>query len=58
MAADYVEHGVGMYFILITCVDYSVSADVTMYQRDKTYIMTTKEGMPRMIGRTSPISHV
>ncbi|TFK84341.1 FAD/NAD(P)-binding domain-containing protein [Polyporus arcularius HHB13444] len=35
VAADYVEHGV----------------DVTMYQRDKTYIMTTKEGMPRMIGQ-------
>ncbi|KAI0364911.1 FAD/NAD-P-binding domain-containing protein [Pilatotrama ljubarskyi] len=34
IAADYVEHGV----------------DVTMYQRDSTYIMTTKEGMPRCVG--------
>ncbi|TFK84340.1 FAD/NAD(P)-binding domain-containing protein [Polyporus arcularius HHB13444] len=34
IASDYVEHGV----------------DVTIYQRDSTYIMTTKEGMPRMLG--------
>ncbi|EIW65342.1 FAD/NAD-P-binding domain-containing protein [Trametes versicolor FP-101664 SS1] len=33
IAADYVEHGV----------------DVTMYQRESTYIMTTKEGMPRTL---------
>ncbi|KAI0638753.1 FAD/NAD-P-binding domain-containing protein [Trametes polyzona] len=33
IAADYVAHGV----------------DVTMYQRDSTYIMTTKEGMPRVL---------
>ena len=41
IASDYVEHGV----------------DVTIYQRDSTYIMTTKEGMPRMLGRTYPASH-
>ncbi|KAI0653806.1 FAD/NAD-P-binding domain-containing protein [Cubamyces menziesii] len=34
ICADYVEHGV----------------DVTMYQRDTTYIMSTKEGMPRVFG--------
>ncbi|KAI0697450.1 FAD/NAD(P)-binding domain-containing protein [Cytidiella melzeri] len=33
IAADYYEHGV----------------DVTMWQRGKTYIMTTKEGMPRLM---------
>ncbi|KAI0770913.1 FAD/NAD-P-binding domain-containing protein [Trametes elegans] len=33
ICADYVAHGV----------------DVTMYQRDSTYIMTTKEGMPRVL---------
>ena len=27
--------------------------DVTIYQRDSTYIMTTKRGMPGMLGRTS-----
>ncbi|KAI0074817.1 FAD/NAD(P)-binding domain-containing protein [Panus rudis PR-1116 ss-1] len=32
IAADYADHGV----------------DVTMYQRSSTYIMTTKEGMPRL----------
>ncbi|CDO69820.1 hypothetical protein BN946_scf184803.g18 [Trametes cinnabarina] len=34
ICADYVEHGV----------------DVTMYQRDTTYIMTTKEGAPLVFG--------
>ncbi|KAI8969673.1 FAD/NAD-P-binding domain-containing protein [Trametes punicea] len=34
ICADYVEHGV----------------DVTMYQRDTTYIMSTKEGAPRVFG--------
>ncbi|EJF58505.1 FAD/NAD(P)-binding domain-containing protein [Dichomitus squalens LYAD-421 SS1] len=34
LAADYAEHGV----------------DVTMYQRDSTYIMTTQHGMPEMLG--------
>ncbi|OBZ79359.1 putative indole-3-pyruvate monooxygenase YUCCA8 [Grifola frondosa] len=34
IASDYVEHGV----------------DVTMYQRDSVYVMSTKEGMPRMFG--------
>ncbi|EIN13097.1 FAD/NAD(P)-binding domain-containing protein [Punctularia strigosozonata HHB-11173 SS5] len=34
IAADYVEHGV----------------DVTIYQRSSTYIMSTKQGMPRMLG--------
>ncbi len=29
-------------------------ADVTIYQRDSTYIMTTKTGMPGMLGRTYP----
>ena len=28
--------------------------DVTMYQRDSTYVMTTKEGMPRLVGRKLP----
>ena len=31
------------------------TADVTIYQRESTYIMTTKEGMPRMLGSTFPI---
>ena len=57
IAADYVEHGIG------ECVEFghavskqrlTVVPDVTIYQRDSTYIMTTKEGMPRMLGRTSP----
>ncbi|EPS95682.1 FAD/NAD-binding domain-containing protein [Fomitopsis schrenkii] len=34
IAADYVEHGV----------------DVTLFQRSETYIMSTKEGMPRVFG--------
>ncbi|CAL1697215.1 unnamed protein product [Somion occarium] len=33
IAADYAEHGV----------------DVTIYQRSSTYVMTTKEGMPRLM---------
>ncbi|KAI0344345.1 FAD/NAD-P-binding domain-containing protein [Trametopsis cervina] len=36
IAADYYEHGV----------------DVTLWQRSKTYIMTTKEGMPRLMKGT------
>ncbi|KAI0727076.1 FAD/NAD-P-binding domain-containing protein [Fomitopsis betulina] len=34
LASDYVEHGV----------------DVTLFQRSETYIMSTKEGMPRVFG--------
>ena len=37
IAADYVEHGV----------------DVTLFQRSETYIMSTKEGMPRVFGGMS-----
>ncbi|KZT00875.1 FAD/NAD-P-binding domain-containing protein [Laetiporus sulphureus 93-53] len=36
VAADYVDHGV----------------DVTIFQRGATYVMTTKEGMPRIFGKT------
>lgn len=30
-----------------------VLLDVTIFQRSSTYIMTTKEGMPRLMKRTS-----
>lgn len=39
IAADYVEHGV----------------DVTLFQRSETYIMSTKEGMPRVFGGMYPL---
>lgn len=31
--------------------------DVTLYQRSETYIMSTKEGMPRLFGGTCPEIH-
>ncbi|KAH9931312.1 FAD/NAD-P-binding domain-containing protein [Fomitopsis serialis] len=36
LASDYVEHGV----------------DVTLFQRSETYVMSTKNGMPRVLGET------
>jgi hypothetical protein len=53
IASDYCRNGVGMLLTQLFCVnaiEKYISLDVTLFQRGPTYVMTTKEGAPRIIG--------
>jgi hypothetical protein len=56
IASDYYNHGIGpdnIYFRRCTEPDEYSTADVTMYQRSPTYVMTVKEGARFLYGGLS-----